>query len=217
MSLSRSVLARSQTKVAVLTTSFMHLPFTLETPLEVAIAADPIWRRGIAWGWPRPGHAEGKVMYHIADVLANVERYALSPDDRRDLRLITLTHDSLKFRVDPSLPRSGANHHAARARLFAERYIADERVLKIIELHDEGIHLWNRWRRSRDMEHIQARLDILLDRLGDDWLLFVEFYRCDNDTPSKNPEPVLWFEEMLRRRDYPVPPHPISDDEREAI
>ena len=193
------------------------LPFTLETPLERAIAADPIWQRGIAWGWPRPGHGEGKVVYHIADVLANVERYALSPDDRRDLRLITLTHDSLKFRVDPELPRVGENHHAARARRFAEAYISDVRVLTIIELHDEGIHLWNRWRHTRDAQQVQARLDTLLNHLGDNWLLFVEFFRCDNDTPSKNPEPVLWFEERLSRRGLVVPPLPSVADEREAI
>lgn len=193
------------------------LPFTLETPLEYTIAADPIWQRGIAWGWPRPGHAEGKVMYHIADVLANVERYALSTDDRRDLRLITLTHDSLKFRVDPELPRSGDNHHAARARRFAQRYITDERVLTIVELHDEGIHLWNRWHYTHDIPQIQARMDTLLDQLGEYWLLFVQFFRCDNDTPSKHPEPVLWFEELLSRRGYEVPPLPSAEDEREAI
>jgi len=193
------------------------LPFTLETSLERAIAADPIWQRGIAWGWPRPGHGEGKVVYHIADVLANVERYALSPDDRRDLRLITLMHDSLKFRVDPELPRVGENHHAARARRFAEAYISDERVLTIIELHDEGIHLWNRWRHTHDAQPVQARLGTLLNRLGDNWLLFVQFFRCDNDTPSKNPEPVLWFEERLSRRGLAVPPLPSVADEREAI
>ncbi|HEX6541418.1 MAG TPA: hypothetical protein VF040_06665 [Ktedonobacterales bacterium] len=195
----------------------MQLPFTLETPLEHAIAADPIWQRGIIWGWPRPGHAEGKVMYHIADVLANVERYALSPEDRRDLRLITLTHDSLKYRVDPERSRTGDNHHAMRARRFAERYITDERVLTIIELHDEGIHLWNRWHHTHDAHQIQTRLDALLERLGEDWLLFVEFFRCDNDTPSKNPQPVLWFEEMLSQRGYDVPPLQSGEDEREAI
>ena len=201
-------------KVAVLT---IELPFTLETPLERAIAADPIWQRGIAWGWPRPGHAEGKVIYHIADVLANVERYALSADDRRDLRLITLLHDSLKYRVDPERPRSGENHHAERARRFAQRYITDQRVLTIIELHDEGIHLWNRWRHTNDAKQIEVRLDTLLEQLGEYWLLFVEFFRCDNDTPSKNPEPVRWFEEMLRRRGYSVPPFPSSEDGRQAI
>lgn len=201
--------------------SLPPLPFALETPLERAIVADPVWKRGAAWGWPRPGHAEGKVIYHVTDVLANVERYALSPEDRRDLRLIALTHDSLKFRVDPERSRSGENHHAARARRFAERYIDDERVLRIIELHDEGIHLWNRWRRTHDAHLIAMQLDTLLDQLGADWLLFVEFFRCDNDTPSKNPEPVLWFEEMLRERGYDVPPLPstsdATEDEREAI
>lgn len=201
--------------------SLPPLPFALETPLERAIVADPVWKRGAAWGWPRPGHAEGKVIYHVTDVLANVERYALSPEDRRDLRLIALTHDSLKFRVDPERSRSGENHHAARARRFAERYIGDERVLRIIELHDEGIHLWNRWRRTHDAHLIAMQLDTLLDQLGADWLLFVEFFRCDNDTPSKNPEPVLWFEEMLRERGYDVPPLPstsdATEDEREAI
>ncbi|HET9979573.1 MAG TPA: HD domain-containing protein [Ktedonobacterales bacterium] len=201
--------------------SLPPLPFALETPLERAIVADPVWKRGAAWGWPRPGHAEGKVIYHVTDVLANVERYALSPEDRRDLRLIALTHDSLKFRVDPERSRSGENHHAARARRFAERYIDDERVLRIIELHDEGIHLWNRWRRTHDAHLIAAQVDTLLDQLGADWLLFVEFFRCDNDTPSKNPEPVLWFEEMLRERGYDVPPLPstsdATEDEREAI
>jgi hypothetical protein len=195
----------------------IELPFTLETPLERAIAADPIWQYGIAWGWPRPGHAEGKVIYHIADVLANVERYALSADDRRDLRLITLLHDSLKYRVDPGRQRSGENHHARRARRFAQRYISDQRVLTIIELHDEGIHLWNRWRHTNDAKQIEVRLDTLLEQLGEYWLLFVEFFRCDNDTPSKNPEPVRWFEEMLRRRCYSVPPLPLSDDTCEAI
>ena len=198
---------------------FSSLPFALETPLERAIVSDPVWRRGAAWGWPRPGHAEGKVLYHITDVLANVERYALSPADRHDLRLIALTHDSLKFRVDPERARSGENHHAARARRFAQRYISDERVLSIIALHDEGIHLWNRWRRTHDARLIAAQLDALLAQLGANWLLFLEFFRCDNDTPSKNPEPVLWFEEMLRERGYAVPPLPSTsdEDEREAI
>lgn len=203
-----------------MTRQSLQLPFSLETPLERAIAADPIWQQGIAWGWPRPGHQEGQVIYHIADVLANVERYALSSDDRRDLRLVTLTHDSLKFQVDPYLSRSGENHHASRARRFAQRYMTDERVLTVIELHDEGIHLWNRWYRTRDAHQIQTRMERLLAELGDYWPLFVQFFRCDNDTPSKNPEPVLWFEEMLCRRGYDVPPFPAGEadeGEREAI
>ena len=151
------------------------------------------------------------MIYHIADVLANVERYALSPDDRRDLRLITLTTRQPEVSRRSRATAFGENHHARRARRFAQRYISDQRVLTIIELHDEGIHLWNRWRYTNDAQQVQARLDTLLKRLGENWLLFVQFFRCDNDTPSKNPEPVLWFEEMLSRRGLAVPPLPSVD------
>ena len=51
----------------------MELPFTIETELEARICADAAWKKGAVWGNPRPGHSEGIVMYHIAEVLANVE------------------------------------------------------------------------------------------------------------------------------------------------
>ncbi len=51
-----------------------ELPFELETDLEKQIAADPEWQEGIDWGKPRTGHLEGPVKYHIADVLANIDR-----------------------------------------------------------------------------------------------------------------------------------------------
>ena len=97
-------------------------------------------------------------MHHIADVLANVERQATSPEERRALRLIALIHDTFKYRVDQSRPKTGPNHHAAIARAFAERYIDDPALLDIIELHDEAYNSWlagarngrwPRWRKSR--------------------------------------------------------------------
>ena len=70
-----------------------ELPFELETDVERAIAADPEWQEGVEWGTARRGHPEGAVKHHIADVLANVEREATSPDERRRLRLAALLHD----------------------------------------------------------------------------------------------------------------------------
>ena len=61
------------TGATALTMSMMELPFQLETDLERKIAADPEWQQGVLWGEPRPGHNEGQVMYHIADVLTNVD------------------------------------------------------------------------------------------------------------------------------------------------
>jgi hypothetical protein len=184
------------------------LPFTLETDLERAIAAAPEWQAGVAWGTPRPGHAEGQVMYHIADVLANVERHATSAEERRTLRLIALVHDAFKYEVDWSQPRTGANHHAMRARHFAARYIEDAAALDVIELHDVVINAWRQAHHSGDWAHAEARLDRLLTRLGDTWPLYLRFFRSDSQTASKIREPGEWFEASLARRGYDVPPDP---------
>ena len=89
----------------------MQLPFELETELERRISSDPEWRRGAAWGKPRPGHPEGAVAAHIADVLRNVEREARSPEERGRLRLAALIRDTFEYAVDASRPRMGENHH----------------------------------------------------------------------------------------------------------
>ncbi len=81
------------------------LPFELETELEKRIAADPEWQEGIDWGKPRTGHLEGTVKYHIADVLANIDRQCPGEEERRDLRLVALIHDAFKYRVDESRPK----------------------------------------------------------------------------------------------------------------
>ena len=47
------------------------LPFDIENDTERRIVTDDEWRRGAAWGVPRPGHPEGAVVHHVAEVLAN--------------------------------------------------------------------------------------------------------------------------------------------------
>ncbi len=120
----------------------MQLPFALETELERRICSVPEWRRGAAWGEPRPGHPEGAVSAHIADVLRNVEREAPCPEERGRLRLAALIHDTFKYAVDASRARTGENHHGARARRFAERYLEDPALLELLELHDEAYDSW---------------------------------------------------------------------------
>ena len=183
----------------------LTLPFQLETELEARICADPEWQRGAAWGTPRPGHQEGAVMYHIADVLANVERQATSAEERRVLRLIALVHDTFKHQVDPDQPRSGPNHHGAIARRFAERYIADPGLLEIIELHDEAYNSWLSGARRGTWDKAEARARRLVERLGPHLPLYVRFYRCDNRTASKEQTSLDWFEDFLHRHGLPVP------------
>jgi HD domain len=184
----------------------MELTFPLETELEARICADEDWTEGAEWGKPRPGHSEGLVMYHIADVLANIDRIATTPEERRNLRLIALIHDSFKYRVDPSKPKTGANHHAFIARKFAERYIDDPALLEIIELHDEAYNSWRSGASKGKWEQAEERASRLVVRLGPSLPLYMRFFRADNATDSKEDDSLVWFEQFLRREGIDVLP-----------
>ncbi len=195
----------------------MEMPFQAETPLEALICADPAWQDGAQWGEPRSGHPEGKVIYHIAEVLANVDRHATSPQERRDLRLIALIHDTFKYRVDRDKPKSGENHHAMIARRFAERFLGDRALLHIIELHDEAYNSWQVGARKGKWDVAEERASRLVARLGEALPLYVRFYRCDNETGSKSAESLRWFETFLQQRGHQVPAPPHSQQEKQWI
>ena len=50
-----------------------------ETDLERRLLAQPDFQRGLHWGLPRFGHPEGKILYHIREVLDNVDKLKVSP------------------------------------------------------------------------------------------------------------------------------------------
>jgi hypothetical protein len=176
------------------------LPFVAETELERAICADPGWREGAEWGEPRPGHPEGAVKHHISEVLANVDGYTTGPRQRARLRVVALTHDTFKHLVDIKQPRTGENHHGMIARRFTERFVTDdEGMLAIIELHDEAFNSYSKGARDGSWPKAEARAQRLLDRLGPELDDYLVFFRCDNETGSKAPDSLVWFEEFARR------------------
>ncbi|GHO66227.1 hypothetical protein KSC_051190 [Ktedonobacter sp. SOSP1-52] len=185
----------------------ISLPFALETALERQIAEDPEWQTGVEWGIPRTGHLEGPVKFHITDVLANIERQQppSAAQERCALRLIALTHDAFKYRVDESRPKIGTNHHAYIARKFSERYIHDPALLDIIELHDEAYNSWRLGARKGRWQHAEERIDLLLERIGSSLPLYARFFLADSHTESKNQDPVTWFRDVLQRRGYTFP------------
>ena len=182
-------------------TAAIHVAgFEPENDLERAVAADPRLLEGLAWGSPRRGHPEGSVGRHVADLLVTIDDWGETGDRRSDLRFVPLVHDGFKYAVRPLRPRIGANHHAMRARRFAEDYTDEERLLAVIELHDRPYHLWRRRRRTG---HVPARkLDEMLARLPD-LPLFVRFVELDASTEGKRPDPVDWLAAELRRRWIP--------------
>jgi hypothetical protein len=171
--------------------------FTPETELERRLAADPVLQEGLAWGEPRRGHPEGSVGAHVADLLGTIERWGETGKRREELRLLALVHDSLKYRVQNWRPKTGENHHAMRARRFAESYIDDERLLATIEQHDRPYSLWRKMRRrGRPDEHAFTEM---VDRIPD-VDLFLRFVELDGSTEGKNHEPIRWLKAELAQR-----------------
>jgi hypothetical protein len=173
------------------------LPFALETRLERAIAADPAWRAGIAWGSPRPGHPEGQVLFHIRDVLANIDRFFDKAADRPRLRLIALLHDTFKYQAVAAAHQLPRPAHGLLARAFAEQYIGDTGVLEVIELHDEAYKIWRLLDKRQDAQSANHRASELIARLGQHLDLFMCFYFCDQRTGDKSIAHYQWFESIV--------------------
>lgn len=167
-----------------------------ETDLERLILNDPNFIEGVMWGEPRNGHPEGKVLYHIRDVLDNVDRYSVL-ENREKLRLIALIHDTFKYKVDVKKPKSGENHHALIARRFAENYVNDHEILEIIELHDEASNSYRKGSRDGKWIAAEERANRLISRLGNSITLFLIFYLCDNETGDKDNSDYKWFIDLL--------------------
>jgi hypothetical protein len=168
-----------------------------ETDRERELLADPVLREGLAWGKPRRGHPEGTVGAHVEDLLATIDGWGETGTRREELRFLAMVHDSQKNKVKDWLPRTGENHHATRARRFAERYTDDERLLATIEQHDRPYNIWRKaQRKGRQDDHA---LNEMIDRIPD-LDLFVRFVELDGSTEGKNHEPLRWLKAELAQR-----------------
>lgn len=168
-----------------------------ETDLERTLLGDPAFFRGLFWGVPRYGHPEGEVYKHVREVLANIDRLEIDAVVRRKLRLIAYVHDTFKYREDKTSPRDWSLHHGVFARQFLESFTSDPGLLNIVELHDEAYYSWRIKFLFHQLPEGEARLQRLLETLGDDLQLFYLFFKCDTLTGDKNPAPLKWFEKTI--------------------
>lgn len=171
--------------------------FEPEDEVERGLAEEPEMLAGLEWGRPRRGHPEGPVAAHVADLLKRIDRRGIGGERRRELRFMALVHDSFKYLVAEGMPRVGENHHAMRARRFAERYTDDEALLTAIELHDRPYQIW---KRCRHKGRLDERAFNEMMRRVEDPELFLAFVEVDGSTEGKESEPVTWFREELARR-----------------
>ena len=169
-----------------------------ENGIETAIISDAEFMVGCDYGKIRRGHPEGKVIYHIKEVLENIDKFYTDDDDREALRFIALVHDTFKYKVDQNKPKTGTNHHGAIAMKFAMKYIHDGSVLRVISKHDDAYNAWQKGGRHGDWYAAEIRANNIIRALllEGDLDLYLKFYECDNKTGDKSQENFEWFKKL---------------------
>ncbi len=170
-----------------------------ETETERSFLEDQQFIEGLHWGVPRFGHPEGKVLFHIKEVLSNIDRCDISEDDRRKLRLIAFVHDTFKFQESKKVgqARDWSKHHAALAGNYIKNITTEEDIITITALHDEAFYAWKLATLDQNIEASDNRFNKLIDKTKGFLQLYYTFFVCDTTTGDKNLSPIGWFEQKV--------------------
>lgn len=167
--------------------------------LESKLLEQPEFKIGLNWGVPRFGHPEGKVGFHIGEVLENIQRLKTDETTYQQLRLVALTHDTFKFQEMESQAKGKRINHGLLARRYSEKFIDDEVTLDLIELHDEIYYAWRQEALYGTPQEADTRLKKLIARIGQNLQLHYLFFRCDTMTGDKVQAPRFWFEQKAKK------------------
>ena len=164
-----------------------------------AITRDVRYLEALDWGKPRPGHPEGTVRAHVAELELNLERLnsRLSADDIWKLRILIHTHDTFKKRAERGVSIRNPASHASLARAFLSEFCSDADLLDTVQYHDEPFAQWRKFSASGRVDEI--RLERLLGTIRD-WDLFLAFQIIDGCTAGKDRAPLHWFFGQVKRR-----------------
>jgi hypothetical protein len=157
-----------------------------------AVIADPRYFANLDWGEARPGHPEGTVRAHIAEIEPNLEalRARLSEEDFWKLKILIHTHDTFKGESQPGVAITDPRSHASLARAFLAAHCDDADLLAMVQYHDEPFALYRQFE-SKGKYH-RERLEALFNAIRD-WNLFLAFTLIDGCTAGKSREPLEWF------------------------
>jgi hypothetical protein len=155
-------------------------------------STDPRYIANLDWGEARPGHPEGSVRAHIAEIEPNLEllRQKLSEMDYWKLKLLIHTHDSFKAQSLPGVAITDPKSHASLARDFLMTYCDDVDLLAMVQYHDEPFALFRQFE-SKGKYNLE-RFNALLKAIRD-WNLFLAFNIIDGCTAGKSREPLFWL------------------------
>lgn len=177
------------------------------------VMADPRYLKNIEWGEPRPGHPEGTVRAHIAEIEPNLERLRakLTEVEYWKLKLLIHTHDTFKGESTPGVAIIDPASHASIARAFLAAHCDDADLLAMVQYHDEPFALYRQVESKGRCN--PDRFNALLGAISD-WNLFLAFNIIDGCTEGKSVEPVRWLfrevcgkvESRLTEADIILPP-----------
>jgi hypothetical protein len=164
-----------------------------------AITSDPRYQRNLDWGEVRPGHPEGTIRAHIAELDRNLEqmRAKVSEPDYWRLKVLVHTHDTFKAEAKPGAPISAPNSHASLARAFLAEFCDDADLLAMVQYHDEPFALWRQFKFKGRLN--EERLTMLLTSIRD-WNLFLAFNIVDGCTEGKQRDSLRWLFRLVAGR-----------------
>lgn len=163
------------------------------------VLADQRYQSNLDWGAARPGHPEGTVRAHIAELERNLERLRprLADDEVQKLRLLIHTHDTFKADARRGVAINHPSSHASLARAFLAEYCDDSDLLAMVQFHDEPFALWRQVESSGACN--RDRFDNLIAAIRN-WNLFLAFNIIDSGTVGKDRAPLEWFFRELHGR-----------------
>ena len=164
------------------------------TPAKVlaAIQRDKRYRQNLDWGKARPGHPEGTVRAHIAELEQNLARLRsrLTAVEAEKIRLLIHTHDSFKAVAKRGVAIRDPDSHASLARAFLAEFCADTDLLAMVQWHDEPFALYRQFAAKGRFD--PERMKNLLETITD-WDLFLAFLLVDGCTAGKSSGFLHWF------------------------
>ena len=164
-----------------------------------AITSDARYQRNLDRGKSRPGHPEGTVRAHIAEVDRNLEklRPKVSETDYWRLRVLIHTHDTFKVEAERGVPISAPKSHASLARAFLAEFCDDADMQAMVQFHDEPFALWRQFKAMGKFN--DERLKALLTNIRD-WNIFLAFNIVDGCTEGKDREQLRWLFQQVSGR-----------------
>lgn len=158
--------------------------------LEI-IQNDARYIEGITYGMPRPGHDEGSVANHIAELDATVEklRPILSDDEYWKLRLLVHVHDTFKLegkrRTGHQVSLLDEDSHASIGARFMKEITGDHELTAIVQFHDEGFALYQKFQKGKGFDRKRLCKNVIDNDEIKDMTLYLLFTVVDGFTVSK--------------------------------